>query len=272
MTRKKSEDAVSPVIGIMLMLVVTVIIVAVVASFANGMVEDTETAPMAKLDVQIYSQHNVKSSVYDMDTYEQIVVDTYIPDLHVTHVSGDPIDTKDLKFTFSWEDQNEESHFSTFEYEEAGWNDELMGSGIYPPSGYAGQESPQPLAINYGAMDGAYFGAFTLERGQTMTALSVFLMQPWYSAPVNLYINNANPALDIILNNGEVYPVTYATTCPCCESENDPENSMCYSCMNAIPYASYGIMAQKKLPFRNQIHDFYNTMKCFQILNMDCKS
>ena len=44
MTRKKSEDAVSPVIGIMLMLVVTVIIVAVVASFANGMVEDTETA------------------------------------------------------------------------------------------------------------------------------------------------------------------------------------------------------------------------------------
>ena len=103
MTRKKSEDAVSPVIGIMLMLVVTVIIVAVVASFANGMVEDTETAPMAKLDVQIYSQHNVKSSVYDMDTYEQIVVDTYIPDLHVTHVSGDPIDTKDLKFTFSWE-------------------------------------------------------------------------------------------------------------------------------------------------------------------------
>ena len=34
---KKKEDAVSPVIGVMLMLVVTIVIAAVVAAFASGM-------------------------------------------------------------------------------------------------------------------------------------------------------------------------------------------------------------------------------------------
>ena len=36
MTLKKSDDAVSPVIGVMLMLVITVIIAAVVTGFATG--------------------------------------------------------------------------------------------------------------------------------------------------------------------------------------------------------------------------------------------
>ena len=51
MTRKKSEDAVSPVIGVMLMLVVVIIIAAVVTVFATGTVAETEVAPIAKLDV-----------------------------------------------------------------------------------------------------------------------------------------------------------------------------------------------------------------------------
>ena len=162
MTRTKPDDAVSPVIGVMLMLVVTVVIAAAVAVFATGLAEDTEPAPVAKLDVMIYSKYNVKTMIYgyDPDTWEsvQLMVDTYIPDLHITHVSGDPINTRDLKFTFSWEDQYGDSHFSTFEYEEDGWYDELMGEGIYTPTGYAGDESPQPLAINNGNIGGAYFG------------------------------------------------------------------------------------------------------------------
>ncbi|HJJ48534.1 MAG TPA: type IV pilin N-terminal domain-containing protein [Methanocorpusculum sp.] len=40
-----SETAVSPVVGVMLMLVVTIIIAAVVAVFASGVVTTTETAP-----------------------------------------------------------------------------------------------------------------------------------------------------------------------------------------------------------------------------------
>lgn len=230
MTRKK-EDAVSPVIGVMLMLVVTVVIAAVIAVFATGMMEDTEPAPVAKLDVKIYSKYLVKGGEWSDDSY--------IPDLHVTHVSGDPVDTQDLKFTFSWEDPYGDSHFSTFEYREEGWYDELMGAGIWPPSGYAG--SNQPLAINYGNTGGANFGAFTLERGQTMTALTVFQMQPW-GPTMYPFVNNANPALDVILNNGEVFPVTYAEICPSCGSDNDPSSSMCYVCWMSVPFGSYGIM------------------------------
>ncbi|MBQ4134541.1 MAG: type IV pilin N-terminal domain-containing protein [Methanocorpusculum sp.] len=51
MIRTKSEDAVSPVIGVMLMLVVTIIIAAVVAVFASGVGMDSEPAPATAVDV-----------------------------------------------------------------------------------------------------------------------------------------------------------------------------------------------------------------------------
>ena len=51
MIQTKSEDAVSPVIGVMLMLVVTIIIAAVVAAFASGVGADAEPAPVTVVDV-----------------------------------------------------------------------------------------------------------------------------------------------------------------------------------------------------------------------------
>ena len=51
MIRTKSEDAVSPVIGVMLMLVVTIIIAAVVAVFASGVGMGAEPAPATAVDV-----------------------------------------------------------------------------------------------------------------------------------------------------------------------------------------------------------------------------
>ena len=44
---RKSDDAVSPVVGVMLMLVVTIIIAAVVAAFAGGLADSTTPAPQA---------------------------------------------------------------------------------------------------------------------------------------------------------------------------------------------------------------------------------
>ena len=52
---KKKEDAVSPVIGVMLMLVVTIVIAAVVAAFAGGLATETESAPVAVLDADVYA-------------------------------------------------------------------------------------------------------------------------------------------------------------------------------------------------------------------------
>ena len=55
MIQKKSEDAVSPVIGVMLLLVVTIVIAAVVAVFASGVGSEAEPAPTTVLDVsEIY--------------------------------------------------------------------------------------------------------------------------------------------------------------------------------------------------------------------------
>lgn len=57
MNQKKSEDAVSPVIGIMLLLVVTIVIAAVVAVFASGVGADAEPAPTTVLDVvEVYDK------------------------------------------------------------------------------------------------------------------------------------------------------------------------------------------------------------------------
>ena len=47
----KKEDAVSPVIGVMLMLVVTVVIAAVVVMFSTGLAGSTETTPTALFEV-----------------------------------------------------------------------------------------------------------------------------------------------------------------------------------------------------------------------------
>ena len=53
MKKSNKEDAVSPVIGVMLMLVVTIVIAAVVAAFASGLGGDVESAPAAVFDVDL---------------------------------------------------------------------------------------------------------------------------------------------------------------------------------------------------------------------------
>ena len=74
MILKKKEDAVSPVIGVMLMLVVTIVIAAVVAAFAGGLGSDVEMAPTAALDIDLSSDGTLK----------------------IEHLSGETLVTKDI--------------------------------------------------------------------------------------------------------------------------------------------------------------------------------
>jgi len=53
----KNEQAISPVVGVMLMLVVTIIIAALVSAFAGGTVSGTEKTPTATIQAT-YSQSN----------------------------------------------------------------------------------------------------------------------------------------------------------------------------------------------------------------------
>jgi len=76
MTRKKdTENGVSPVVGVMLMLVVTIIIAAVVSAFAGGLGTGTSKAP----EMSIQGTFSQSSG------------------LTMTHTGGDSLVTKDLQ-------------------------------------------------------------------------------------------------------------------------------------------------------------------------------
>ncbi|MFA6362874.1 type IV pilin N-terminal domain-containing protein [Methanoregula sp.] len=86
---KKNEHAVSPVVGVMLMLVVTIIIAAVVSAFAGGLVAQKERAPQATLDCHITWDDGAMSGNAG-------------PLFTMKHVGGDPINTKNVKLVTSW--------------------------------------------------------------------------------------------------------------------------------------------------------------------------
>jgi len=82
-TRKGQEEhAVSPVVGVMLMLVVTIIIAAVVSAFAGGLSSGTQKAPQAVIEATM-----------DRGDHGMGTVNTSI-DFKL--VSGDPLITNDL--------------------------------------------------------------------------------------------------------------------------------------------------------------------------------
>ena len=65
---QKKEDAVSPVIGVMLMLIVTIVIAAVVAAFAGGLGSDVELAPLTALDIDAYVDGKLEFTSLSGDT------------------------------------------------------------------------------------------------------------------------------------------------------------------------------------------------------------
>jgi FlaG/FlaF family flagellin (archaellin) len=78
-----NNDAVSPVIGVMLMLVVTLIIAAVVSAFAGGMATTQETTPQASIEVRLAQMDDTMGGVKTAMTFE--------------HLSGDTINSGDLQ-------------------------------------------------------------------------------------------------------------------------------------------------------------------------------
>lgn len=190
MIQKKSDDAVSPVIGVMLMLVMTVIVAAVITIFATGTVADTEPAPTAVLDVKIYD-------------YYQALSDCGGPDFHISHISGDALDTSNLEIRLSWE-HNGKSYFST--YSADSFKEDHSG-GV---DGGGGVKRMQPMYVKtpvtedmrkeYGTSSPLdyYFGDVILESGMRLTATADFLTKNRE--------NTQSDYMDIIFNNGEIIP------------------------------------------------------------------
>ena len=117
----KKEDAVSPVIGVMLMLVVTVVIAAVVVTFSTGLAGSTGTTPTALFEVSGMDTRTLKYG-------EQLDV------LNIRHKGGDVIPLSDLEITlenigglnsglirvFTASDSATSMDYSTAKWEEAG--------------------------------------------------------------------------------------------------------------------------------------------------------
>ena len=83
---RKNTDAVSPVVGVMLMLSVTVILAAVVSAYAGGTVMPAQKAPSGTFECKI-----VNGGTWDNSGFT----------INVLSVS-EPIPTKDVKLITSW--------------------------------------------------------------------------------------------------------------------------------------------------------------------------
>ena len=76
----RNEEAVSPVVGVMLMLVVTIIVAAVVSGFASGLGATSQAAPATSLGVTVSAAAN--------DISKYVVIE---------NIGGESIPTKDLR-------------------------------------------------------------------------------------------------------------------------------------------------------------------------------
>ena len=96
--QERTEDAVSPVIGVMLMIVVTIVIAAVVTAFATGMAGDsTSTTPMALFEAtnQVVKDVTVSGNQY-----------TVLTTFDLVHKGGDEVAAENIQLVIEPEGQN----------------------------------------------------------------------------------------------------------------------------------------------------------------------
>jgi FlaG/FlaF family flagellin (archaellin) len=152
-TRKNGEDGVSPVVGVMLMLVVTIIIAAVVSAFSGGLTGGTQKAPSANVEIHIVNSGTAATSYFSMK---------------VLGVS-DPISTKNLKVVTSWTATNSSGFAVTggnttyANLASASSMDDTTYSSFSVPTGYG--NGVNGFASNTLHVPAAQWGNFTLSSG-----------------------------------------------------------------------------------------------------------
>jgi flagellin-like protein len=91
---RNSDDAVSPVIGVILMVAITVILAAVIATFVLGLGEQvSDTAPQASFDFDYNSSGNSSKAAYNQ---------TITPSngtLTITHAGGATLAAENIRIT-----------------------------------------------------------------------------------------------------------------------------------------------------------------------------
>ena len=187
-SKNTGEDAVSPVVGVMLLLVVTVIIAAVVATFASGLVTTQQTVPTLAADVKIVAMSGTSAS---SGVFEMTVV----------AVSED-IPTKDLKLVTKYTTKDKDGNsisggavvygkVNNTKYSSV-WKGETknyeyvsqlgFGSGVQGTAVTSGQYGENQWFGNYALTEGTYMqnnGALsTVKNGET-DGLDAILGKEW---------------------------------------------------------------------------------------------
>jgi len=100
---KRTEDAVSPVIGVMLMVVVTIVIAAVVTAFATGMAGDsTATTPMTLFESDNHNLGEVNSAIM-------------LKSFDLVHKGGDEVTAENIQIVVESKKGSDESSPYDFE-------------------------------------------------------------------------------------------------------------------------------------------------------------
>jgi len=137
-----SESAVSPVVGIMLMLTVTLILAAIISGFTGGIAKTQAKPPQLLFEASMVHDSNDESNSF--------------LDIRIISVS-EGIPTKDLKLQTEWRNQSNQINRCT----------------ITPNSGNVGSDT-YPRGFGTGVTDGATgtssFGNLTLLAGTRLNA------------------------------------------------------------------------------------------------------
>ncbi|OPX69472.1 MAG: hypothetical protein A4E37_00463 [Methanoregulaceae archaeon PtaB.Bin056] len=158
---EEREEGVSPVVGVMLMLIVTIIIAAVVSGYAGNLVGNTPKAPTIAMDVKIANTGTwVGSGFYAT----------------VTGVS-DPIPTEDLKIETTWMKRASDGTviagggFVTGQLLINPYYGQIYGT-YNPPIGFgSGVDETYPQKLTEPYSPNQHFGNYTLVQGTGLAAI-----------------------------------------------------------------------------------------------------
>ncbi|MBP2134054.1 FlaG/FlaF family flagellin (archaellin) [Methanomicrobium sp. W14] len=162
--RKFNDNAVSPVVGVMLMLVVTIIIATVVSGFAGGLVAGgCQKSPALAMDVKITNSGTWVNSGFSAT---------------VTGVS-DPVRTSDLKIVTSWKKNDITGGNASIGNVLNVFEPSVASSGLnvasIAPYGFGmasvpGEPGISGSALTPGKVPERQFGNYTLSNGVSMSA------------------------------------------------------------------------------------------------------
>ncbi len=131
------NEAVSPVVGVMLMLVVTIIIAAVVSGFAGGLASTQQKAPAASFECRISNSGSWGTSTFDLLCKS---TDVAIP-------------TKDLKLVTQWTMKNG-TLVKTI----------VTGPSITANTAYGTYSYQSPLGFGPGVNQTSYSGGYSVDQ------------------------------------------------------------------------------------------------------------